>query len=143
MQNKHSFVSFLDLTEILPFASTNDSDENMGSLFKFLDTLSHKLKEKIYYIGQDNIGERFYERFLFEKGGFIEMMTQKPVAIVAHVVEEKRARRCADVLKLAIIKIKAPAAKIVADSVETSTERENVLDYKTWSKLRNIHEEIA
>lgn len=141
MQSKHSFVSFLDLTETLPFAPSKESDEYMLKLFKFLDRLSYGFREKIYYIGQDNIGEKFYDRFLFEKGGFIEIMAQKPVAIVAHFVEKKRAEKFADALKTMIIKTKTPAAKIVADSIEWSTETENILDYKTWSKLRSIREE--
>lgn len=142
MQNKHSFVSFLDLPEILPFTPKNNSDEYLSKLFKFFDALGRLFKEKIYYIGQDNIAEKFYERFLFEKGGFVEVMAQKPVAIVAHFVEESRAKKFALALKAEVLKIKTPTAKLVSDSIGVSTEKEEVLDYKTWSKLRQIREEV-
>lgn len=144
MKTKHTFVSLLDLPEILPVAITKDTNTERAdtALFRFIDELSRSFREKIYYIGQDNIGEKFYERFLFEKNGFLEVMTQKPVAIVAHFLEKKRAHKFANTLKSTISRIKNPVAKMVADSIEVSTEKEEVLGYKTWSKLKQIRDEV-
>lgn len=146
MKAKHSFVSLLDLPEILPFAKKCEhlddiNEECMKALANFVDLIAKQMKEEIHYIGQDNIGEKFYERFLFKKGGFMEIMTQPPVAIVGHFIEEKRAKKFSDALKKSVLTIKDPVAKLVADSIEVESEEEQVLDYKTWSKLKDLRED--
>ena len=49
-----------------------------------------------------------------------------------------RAEKFASALKKTIAKIKSDVAKMVAESVEVKAEKEQVLDYKTWSKLKEI-----
>jgi hypothetical protein len=142
MKIKHSFVVLLDLPEILPFSISEEEGPKMEELGDFVDNLSEKLVENIYYIGQDTIGEKFYERFLFEKGGFLEIMVQAPVAIVAHFVEQKRAERFAEALREVILGIKDKVAPMLAKNIEVQTEKEQPLDYKTWSKLRRIREAV-
>lgn len=131
------------MPEILPFIATADFEEDNSTknLFKFVDELSKYFGEEIYYIGQDTIGEKFYERFLFEKGGFLEIMTQAPVAVVAHFVNINSAKKFGIALKKAILKIKHPASVLLADSIEVQSEDEQVLDYKTWSKLKKIRDD--
>lgn len=139
METKHSWASVLDLPEILPFAIKEDLDDKyIKDLFKFVDDLSKSFGEKIFYIGQDTIGEKFYERFMFEKNGFLEVMVQAPVAIIAHFVTDKRAQEFSDALKKVLTKMKSQTAKMVAEAVEVQTEKEQTLDYKTWAKLREI-----
>ncbi len=141
MKVKHSFVSLLDLAEVLPFTvSPGEKEPRDKELFDFVDQIAKEFGEEIYYMGNDIIEDKFYERFLFEHGGFLEIMVQAPVAIIAHFVERARAFKFARALKRAILSIDKPEAKILADSIEVSSENEQALDYQTWSKLKKVRE---
>lgn len=140
MKVKHSFVVLLDLPEILPFSISGEEEVEMEELGSFVDALAENFKENIYYIGQDTIGEKFYERFLLENGGFLEIMVRAPVAIVAHFVERKDAEHFAKALEKVILDLNNKVAPLLAKSIEVQTEKEQPMDYKTWSKLRRIRE---
>lgn len=139
MEVKHAWVSLLDILEVLPFAVfAGEKEIKNEKLFEFIDTLSEIFEEKIYYIGSDIIQEKFYERFLFEKGGFLEIMLQAPVAIIAHFVEKDRAEKFAEALKSALEKICHEKAEMLKNLIEVSCEEEQALNYKTWEKLKEI-----
>ena len=143
MKIKHSFVSLLDLAEALPFTvSPAEKEPKDKELFEFVDQLAQEFGEEIYYMGNDIIEDKFYERFLFEHGGFLEVMVQAPVAIVAHFVDRARAFKFARALKRVILSIDKPEARILADSIEVSSEHEYALDYQTWSKLKKVREAL-
>jgi len=42
--------------------------------------------------GMDVVDEKNYERFIFEKGGFMEIMVEAPLVISAHFVHMDQAR---------------------------------------------------
>ncbi len=141
MKIKHSFVSLLDLPEVLPFTVfPGEKEPKDREIFNFVDAIAEYFGEEIYYMGNDIIEDKFYERFLFEKGGFLEVMVQAPAAIIAHFVERSRAFKFARALKRVILSIDRPEAKLLADGIEVSSENEEVLDYHTWSKLKKVRE---
>ncbi len=152
----HAFVAFLDLPESMPFGIPVDNDvlfqkpdmdeKNFESknreLFKFIKLIETKFGEKTCYIGEDVIGEKFYKRFLFEKGGFVEIMTGVPIAISAHFTSLTRAKKFAKSMSDAIkITIKNPKIQdILTNSISAEVEEDDRLTFETWNKLRSIRE---
>lgn len=153
---KHVFVTLLDLLETLPFgfaqqfdgktlAKMNDDEKNMliaeGKLFEFAVSLEKTFGERLCYIGEDVIGEKFYKRFLFEKGGFIEVMTGLPVAMNAHFSDMKRAEKFALALKKSLAKFVKDRKKLelVANLVEI--REDDPLTVETWHKIHVVRGE--
>jgi hypothetical protein len=153
MNSKHSYVVLIDLPENLSFElnPTEISPHNLDGveaknrkaeeeLFKFFTKVEQHLKSTFSFIGEDVVAEKFYKRFLIEGGGFIEVMYQRPAAIIAHFTEEKKAKEFAASLKETIrqtVKDKK-AATILENLVEVNTEKEEPLTYKKWSQLTQI-----
>src|SRR3989344_6871044 len=93
---KHFYVTLLDLPEALPFAfnpsgkfdemdkDAEKQEKADAILMKFVSYLIQKFGDDYAYIGEDVIGEKFYKRFLFEKNGFLELMTGVPAVVSAH-----------------------------------------------------------
>lgn len=153
MKTKHCYVVLIDLPEALPFeikltsakpgeiAKADIKTANAErELFNFISRLEKNFKEEFSFIGEDIIGEKFYKRFLFPKSGFMEIMYQAPVAIVAHFLDIKRAKNFANALKKTIDKtiVDEKIKMILKNMVEVNTEKEEVLTYEKWSKMREI-----
>jgi hypothetical protein len=150
-------VSLVDLPESLVF-SVGDSDKgnfkqqmdrqenSQKALFHFIDTLSSSFDEKIYYMGQDVIGEKFYYRFQFGKQGFLEVMNQAPVSIIAHFIDEKRAKLFFSVLKknlsYAVREDRRNTLDILLANLELSKQTDEGLKVETHAKLARIRETI-
>ena len=149
MKTKHIFVPALDVGEILPFIvkRTKTLAENIkeqqrakDELIKFIDKLEKNYKEPIYYMGMDIIEAKTYERFIFEKGGFFEIMVESPLAMNAHFVHEKEAKKFCAALKSTFKSIlkKDQVSKMFINSIEVSTEEDESLTYEKWDKMKNI-----
>jgi len=143
MKTRHTMVTLLDMPEILPFRMDGDVEDSYPQLFDFIDELVEAFDEEIYYIGQDNIGEKFYERFLFDGGGFLEIMMEPPAAVVAHFVSADRAEAFATVLKAYVEDIDDPAAGLMRDSIDVESEEERRLSYEEWEKLKDIRATVG
>ncbi len=153
MKNKHSYVTLIDLPEALPFEIRTkkeikfileSGEEDAEKLFTFIKILEKEFGEEFSFIGEDIIAEKFYRRFLFPKGGFLEVMSEPPAAIIAHFIDEARAKKFAAALKKAIERTVSDktAIKILQNSVEVSTEKEEALTYKKWSELKDIRKMV-
>lgn len=153
LKTKHYYVNLLDAPELLPFtikvdknltSNFKNQDEAIKKLEKFIESLKKEFKEPIWYMGFDVIGEKFFERFIFEKGGFIEIMMEAPLAINAHFVHEKRAKQFAKALKKTLQKSlpKKPIAKMLLENIEIGSEEPDELKVKEWDKLKKIRENI-
>ena len=151
METKHIFVVALDVNELLPFAfkktktlqeSLKEQDRAKKELVRFIDKLQSNWKEKVYYMGMDVIGEKAYERFIFEKGGFFEIMVEAPVAINAHFVHEKRAKIFLLTIKKTLNQIlkKSPVTEMFIESIELRDENDTSLSVDKWHKLKNIRD---
>ena len=153
MKTKHTYVVLIDLPEALPFKIEFSRIEpreleKVGEkvtkkekeLFKFVTNLEKHFKEEFSFIGEDVIGEKFYKRFLFPKGGFLEIMYQAPAALIAHFIESKRAEAFAEALKKVIDEtVKEEKARMILKNlVEINTEKEEALTYEKWSKLTEL-----
>ncbi len=154
MKSKHSYVVLIDLPEVLPFEVKKKKDikeilevgeEDLKKVFEFVDLLEKEFGEEFSFIGEDVIAEKFYRRFLFPKGGFMEIMTEPPAAIIAHFIELERAKKFAEALMRVLNKIvkEKTVCDILKKSVEVSTEKEEVLTYKKWTEMKNIREMIG
>jgi len=148
---KHFYVTLLDLPEALPFAFTPSGNfEQMDDdarkeavadvkLQKFVATLMKKFGEDFAFIGDDIIGEKFYKRFLFEKNGFVEVMTGVPAVISAHFTTKARAEKFAKALRETVeIQVSEQKVKgILMNAVEVSEDEASRLSFEKWEKLRN------
>ena len=149
MKTKHIFVAALDIGEILPFTvkktktlaeSFKEQERARKELVKFIDALEKVFGERVWYMGFDVIGEKSYERFIFEKGGFFEVLVEPPVALNAHFVQGKRAKRFEKALKQAIRKItkKSALLDMFLDSIKMDTEEGEALKVKSWDDIKLI-----
>ena len=164
MKTKHSYVTLVDLPEALPFEARlekkgvrgkakkpkvkeilNGNDENTKKIFEFVELLEKAFGEEFSYIGEDIVGDKFYKRFLFPNGGFLEIMTQAPAAIIAHFVENRRAKKFAAALKKVIAKTveDKTSVSILKGLVEVASEKEEPLTYEKWSELKDIRKIIG
>lgn len=149
---KHYYVTLLDLPEALPFgfnpsglfeSMDKDSKNEIKAeklLLKFVTYLMKKFGDDFAFIGEDVIGEKFYRRFLFEKNGFVEIMTGVPAVISAHFTSKPRAEKFAESLRKTIEnQVKNKRAKIVLlQAVEVSEDDSSRLTFEKWEKLREI-----
>ncbi len=149
---KHFYVTLLDLPEALPFAfmpsgkiedlAKEDRNEIKAEkkLLAFVTFLCKKFGDKFAYIGEDVIGEKFYRRFLFQKNGFLEVMTGVPAVVSAHFTDKKRADKFANALKKTIENqvSNAQAKKILLQSIEVSEDEQSRLSFEKWEKMREI-----
>lgn len=149
MRTKHIFVASLDVGEILPFSAKQKKTliENMAEqervkkeLVKFIDKLEKNYGEIIYYMGVDLIEAKSYERFIFEKGGFFEVMVSAPLALNAHFVHEKQANKFCEALKKTIWSIlkKGKIADMFINSIEVASEEDQSMTYAKWDKVKLI-----
>lgn len=149
METKHIFVAAVDVGEILPFVirtkknvkeSLVEQERARLELERFIDVLESKYKEKIWYMGMDVIAGKNYERFIFDKGGFFEIMVEAPLALNAHFVNEKKAEKFRDALKecLTVIIPKGPISDMFINAIEVQKEESESLTYKEWNNLKKI-----
>ncbi|MFH0869182.1 MAG: hypothetical protein V1839_03070 [archaeon] len=146
---KYWFVPVLDAAEIIPFAirksknvreSFAAQDKSREQLARFIPALEKAFGEKITNIGSDVIGEKFYERYLFDKDGFLEIMMEAPLAMNAHFSDEKCAKRFAAALKKALGTVlpKNPMSKMLVDNIQPSSTEESELKVETWDKIKGF-----
>lgn len=151
MKSRHSYVVLIDLPEILPFEIKKKGgikeilemgEEDIKKVFEFVALLEKAFGEEVSFIGEDIIAEKFYRRFLFPKGGFMEVMTEPPATIIAHFIEPERAKKFAEALKKVLNKVvkEKTVCDILNKSIEVSTEKEDVLTYKKWTEMKSIRE---
>jgi hypothetical protein len=153
LKSKHSYVVLIDLPECLPFTIKKEltkpeeikevdgeSKKSEKQLLIFMQKLEKNFKEEISFIGEDIIAEKLYKRFLFIKSGFMEIMYQAPVSIIAHFIEKKRAETFAQALRETLKQIlkNEQLKNILVNMVEVSTEKEEALTYEKWSKMKEI-----
>lgn len=149
MKTKHLSVPAVDVAEMFPFAvrktkslqeSFSEQDRAKQELVRFIERLEKTLKQKIYYMGFDVIAEKSYERFIFDKGGFLEVMTESPVALNAHFVHEQQAKKFAAALKKTLQSIlpKEARTQLLIDSIEIQDQDDASLTVDSWHKMKSI-----
>jgi hypothetical protein len=149
MKTKHVFVPALDVGEILPFVAKKkkslkenlkEQERSKKELEKFINKLEKNFKENIWYMGFDVIAEKSYERFIFNKNGFFEVMTEAPAAMVAHFLNTKRANKFCEALKKTLKQMmpKSYVSKNFIDSIKPEVEQSEVLTVNKWTTMKKI-----
>jgi len=152
MKTKHIFVPALDVGEIVPFTvrkadsvkeSMKQQEKARLKLVEFVDKLEKKFREGIFYLGFDEIAGKFYERFMFEKGGFLEIMIEAPLAINAHFASSKKADKFCKAIRESLKELlpKGRVSDMFIDSITVQTEQDDSLTYKKWETMKDIREE--
>lgn len=148
MQLKHVFVTLIDLFEEFPFTVEKEEDlermmEEMEKgdeeLFRFVQTIEDGFASTSY-IGQDVIQDKFYQRFLFEGGGFMEIMQEAPLSIVGHFTSREDAEEFRDSLVEATEETvdNEKALEMMVDSIEIGEESGETLSYEKWSQMKEV-----
>jgi len=151
MKTKHIFVASLDVGELLPFVvrKTKTLQENIKEqerakkeLINFIDRLEKNYKETIYYMGMDIIEAKTYERFIFEKGGFFEVIVSAPLAMNAHFVHSKKAEKFCEALKKTLNSMlkKDKITEMFVNSIQVNSEQDQSLTYEKWDRMKGIKE---
>lgn len=149
MKTKHVFVASLDIGEILPFSAKQKKNlmENMAEqerakkeLVKFIERLEKNYGEAIYYMGMDVIEAKNYERFIFEKGGFFEIMVSSPLALNAHFVHVNQAKKFCEALKKTLRSMlkKSKISEMFISSIEVASEEDQSMTYAKWDIVKGI-----
>ena len=138
MKTKHLFVAAVDVNEFFPFAlkrienideAMKQQQKSKSELIKFIDLLEKSFGQNIYYMGTDIIDTKTYERFIFEEGGFFEVMMEVPLALNAHFVDKKEAEVFKSALKSVLTRVlpDTPVRQMFIDSIEVQDEnQENI-----------------
>ena len=148
---KHYFVPLLDVSEKIPFnvsicgVAKRDmayQENSRIELNKFVKILERALGEKLVYIGMDVIGEKYYERFLFEKGGFFEIMMESPLAMNAHFTNPRKANKFALALKKSLSRVlpkKDPVCRMLLENIKANSEdHDDALTVNKWEKIKRV-----
>jgi len=149
MDNKHIFVATIDVGEVLPFSVSRSEDvakdlEHQKAareeLERFVTVLKQKFGEGIWHMGMDVIDNKTYERFIFEHGGFFEVMVESPLAMNAHFVHRDRADRFCDALKNTLKEIlgDSPMTDMFIQSIEVHEEDEHQMTYQKYDRMKEI-----
>lgn len=153
MKTKHFFVPALDIGDILPFVIQKrksladqfaEQERAKNELMKFVVLLEKNLKQGVHYVGMDVIGEKNYERFLFAKGGFLEILTDSPAVINAHFPEKKMAVSFKTALVTTLKKLLVgPEAKLFLDSIEVQDQDDTSLTVSEWHRMKEVKENMS
>lgn len=149
MKAKHFFVPLLDVGEVLPFtikkkknleADLAEQDRARIELVKFVAVLEKKLSFGVVYMGMDVIGEKSYERFLLESGGFLEFMVEAPVAINAHFIKGVDAKKFLKGLQAALLVTlpKGPVASMFVESLSVQNQEDSSLTVASWHRIKGV-----
>ncbi len=149
MKTKHVFVPCLDVGDLLPFSvrktktlkeSIEEQERAKREMVAFIDRLEKGYGQAIYYMGMDIIESKSYERFIFEKGGFLEIMVESPLAMNAQFVHDAQARKFCTVLKKTFRSIlkKDGVSEMFINSIEVNTEHDESLTYEKWERIKSI-----
>jgi len=71
-------------------------------LQKLVRRIEKRFHDVVWYIGTDIFADGIYERFVFNKGGFMEIRAGSNAGIYAYFNEEKRANNFKDALQFAL-----------------------------------------
>jgi len=149
MKTNHFFVPVLDVGELMPFAirtagsvrkTLAEHERAKEEMLRFITRLEKGYGEAITYIGMDIIESKSYERFMFEKGGFFEIMTEAPLAMNAHFTDQKKAATFCAALKKTLQKTlpKNEMTKLFIGAIKVESEQDQSLTYETWDRLKTL-----
>lgn len=147
MSANYHVVSLIDVNELLPFIKRvkegeeeQEQEENKlrEELHKFFTILKKYYHRPIHHIGEEKSYGKHLERYLVDKGGFIEIMVEAPLHLSAHFFSKARAEEFSRALKEAL-KESVPASPVRSmfiDSVYVSKAK-RAITYHKFDRLRH------
>lgn len=149
MITKHTFVSLLDVGEILPFAPReidtikeriDEQKRQKEELERFVKALQHRFGEKIYHLGSEIIEGKTYQEFMFHGSGFLEVSQLAPVVINAHFHDKLRARKFDAALKSSLRQIVKPSRELelLLQSVDIKDEHDPGIQFQQWESMKQV-----
>jgi len=143
-------VSLIDVNELMSFAKREykELEEQIKEekrveeeLKEFIKAIEKHTNHKIHYIGHEKRHGKHLIRFLFKKGGFLEVMVEKPLAINAHFLNQAHADKFAKGLKKALHET-LPDHKvkdIFIESIKVEDGfKDELLTFDKWSMMHRL-----
>ena len=125
LEKEKCFSVYLkDKKGILPFSIRKASvaetmkqlDVSQKQLEKFIRLLEKAMHETIWYIGTDILADKYYERFMFSRNGFMEIFLGMAIEIKTYFPLQRRAEKFRRVLKKALSKTqREKASQLIKD----------------------------
>ena len=138
----------LDIGDLLPFVVQKkkiladqfvEEERAKSELIRFIKLLEKNYRQPVHYIGMDIMGEKNYERFVFAKTGFLEILTESPAAINAHFPDQKSAANFRKALITTLKKIlTGETTKLFLDSIQVQNQNDTSLTVSEWHKMRKV-----
>jgi hypothetical protein len=147
---KYYLVTITDVEGLLNFSKNHTSElkdevseqnRSQEELEQFISLLHSRFHEEIMYIGEEKILGKHVERFLFNHGGFMEIMLEKPLVLNAHFLHIEKAQRFSEALKKTLHYLipPHPVKEIFIDSITVEEHSKNPLTMETWMRMHNIY----
>ncbi|NJL44301.1 MAG: hypothetical protein HC945_03245 [Nitrosarchaeum sp.] len=143
-------VSLIDVNELLPFvkriqdteeANLREDEKLRDELHKFFTILKKHYHKPLHHIGEEKRFGKHLERYLIDKGGFIEIMVEAPLHLSAHFAKKGNAEDFCKALKETLQETvpASPCRQMFIDSVRVSRPRKVI----TYHKYDRIHHQIV
>jgi len=114
-KEKPEFYAVLlrDSSAVLPFSTIEiEKFEKMqAALEKLVRAVEKSMHEIVWYIGTDIFGESCCERFMFAKGGFMEILPGRRAELRAYFPSSRKALKFRKVLAKVLLKLYGKKAK--------------------------------
>ncbi|MBN1502393.1 hypothetical protein JW930_02515 [Candidatus Woesearchaeota archaeon] len=146
----YKVVSLLDVNELLSFAKQEvkgledeikEEQRVEEELKEFIKHIEKHSGHKLNYIGHEKRYGKHLVRFLFQDGGFLEVIVEKPLAMNAHFSDEEQAKKFVSGLKKTLEKTLPdhPVKDMFIDSIHIEDGfKDDVLTVDKWSKIHGI-----
>ncbi len=148
--SKYHIVSLLDVNDLLTFAKEEvktlkeeitEEQRVEKELKEFIATIEKHSGHKIHYMGHEKRFGKHLVRFMFKKGGFLEVMVEKPLALNAHFINKSQADDFASGLKKALKEVlpDSPVKDIFIESIKVEDgHQKQLLSVDKWAMLHKI-----
>lgn len=148
--SKYYLISIQDVAELLPFVKKecdNLADEIEEEnrikqhLNRFKDILERHFGDSVAYIGEEKSYGKHLERFLFEHGGFMEIMLEPPLILKVHFLSQATAQRFAEALKKTMSEViqNHPLKDMFIENITVEETEKDPIPIKTWAKMHHIY----
>lgn len=147
---QYRVVNYTDVEDLLSFSKNEykNLEEQIkeekrveGELKRFIRAVEKHSDHKIHFIGHEKRFGIHLIRFLFKKGGLLEVIVDKPLAINGHFVDRKHAKAFAKGLKRALDK-ELPENQVKSMMVDNVTVEDGfkdaILTVDKWSRIHRI-----
>ncbi len=150
LKGDYKVVHFVDVNELLGCAKKEFSELDQQikeeervekELREFIKHVEKHSGHKIHHIGNSKDFGVFMVKFLFKKGGFMEVIGERPLTLKAHFINKKDADMFAKGLKKALHNLlpETPVKDMVIDSIAVEDGfKEEQISVGKWKKMNKL-----